>query len=251
MNQALELALAALAACAAGCTNAIAGGGTLISFPALSAVGLGAVQANATSSVALLPGYYGGLLAQRQELRALQMPKRPQLIAAAIGGLTGSVLLLTTGETAFRSIVPFLILVACLLLGFQDRLRNWLNTGAERHDRLGWQVGAVGVASVYGGYFGAGLGIIFLAILGLFCELSLTKLNPFRQALSVAASTASVSLLVFSGRVEWRFVAVMAPASLIGGNVGGRLAGRVPATTLRSIVIAVGVIVATVYLINN
>ena len=242
---------AAGAAMGAGMVNAIAGGGTLISFPMLTAIGVPSVRANATNSVALLPGYLGGAIAQRQDLTGLSRSVRPQLIAAAIGGLCGSILLIITSDAVFRQIVPYLILAACVLLGTQDRLRAWLFADGDVHEKhVNAQVASIGVAAVYGGYFGAGLSIMFLAILGLFSDLPLNRLNAVKQLLAVVASAASVAFLVFSGRVEWSLVAVMAPASLIGGNIGGRLASRLPPKRLRVGVICFGVVAAIIYLLK-
>ena len=237
---------------AAGFVNAIAGGGTLISFPLLTLIGVPAVRANATSSVALLPGYLGGSYAQRNDLSGLGRTMRPRLIASAVGGFTGAVLLRVTSEAAFRQVVPFLILAACLLLAAQDRLRQRLFADGDGHaDHRVAQTAAVGFAAIYGGYFGAGLGIMFMAILGLFSTLAINRLNAVKQMLSVAASTASVAFLVFSGKVEWSLVAVMAPAALVGGSLGGRVASRIPPKKLRMVVITFGFAAAIVYLVKS
>lgn len=240
---------AGLAAIAAGAVNAVAGGGTLITFPVMTAIGVPAIRANATNTVSLCPGYIGGTYAQRKDLDGLVKGLRPQLIAAALGGLGGSILLIVTSEAVFRQIVPFLILTACALLGFQDRLRAWLfarSTQSRSHEVL--EVGATALAAVYGGYFGAGLGIMLIAVLGLFSDLPFTRLNAVKQLLSLVVNVCAASFLVFSGKIEWTLVAVMAPASLIGGHFGGRLAGVLPPKRLRACVIVFGVIVAMIYL---
>ena len=240
---------AGLAAVAAGAVNAIAGGGTLITFPVMTAIGIPAIRANATNTVSLCPGYIGGTYAQRKDLDGLVKGLRPQLIAAALGGLGGSILLIVTSEAVFRQIVPFLILTACALLGFQDRLRSWLFArSSEPRSHAVLEVGATALAAVYGGYFGAGLGIMLIAVLGLFSELPFTRLNAVKQLLSFVVNVCAASFLVFSGKIEWTLVAVMAPASLIGGHFGGRLAGVLPPKRLRACVIVFGVIVAMIYL---
>jgi uncharacterized membrane protein YfcA len=230
----------------AGIVNAIAGGGTLISFPAMTAVGVPTVHANATNTVSLTPGYIGGTFAQRKELEGLGRQLRPQLFVSAACGLAGSILLVISSEAVFRSIVPFLILAACFLLAVQVPLRKRL-FGGERHAHPALQLGAIGVASVYGGYFGAGLGIMLMAVLGLFSDHPLTKVNAVKQLLSIAVNLCAASFLVFSGKVEWGLVAVMAPCALLGGNLGGRLAGVIPPGRLRACVVVYGVIVAIVY----
>ena len=120
---ALAHVAAGCAALVAGAVNALAGGGTLITFPVLTAIGVPAIRANATNTVSLSPGYVGGTYAQRRDLAGLGSSLRPQLVASAFGGLAGSILLIVTSEAVFRSIVPFLILAACGLLAAQDRLR--------------------------------------------------------------------------------------------------------------------------------
>ncbi|MEO8266296.1 MAG: sulfite exporter TauE/SafE family protein [Ilumatobacteraceae bacterium] len=242
---------AGAAAVGAGVVNAVAGGGTLISFPVLTAIGIPSIRANATNTVALCPGYVGGTYAQRADLTGLRRVLRPQLVAAVLGGLAGSVLLIVSSEAVFRQIVPFLILAACALLAVQDRLRRWL-LSRTRHvgSHAVLEVSAVTVASIYGGYFGAGLGIMLMAVLGLFSELPFNRLNAVKQMLSLLVNISAASFLVFSGKVEWTIVAVMAPASLLGGHLGGRVASSLPPEKMRAAVIAFGVVVAIVYLVR-
>ena len=242
---------AGLAAVGGGLVNAIAGGGTLITFPVLTALGVPSVRANATNTVSLLPGYLGGVSAQRKDLTGLSRTIRPQLVASALGGLAGSILLIVTSESVFRQIVPFLILSACVLLGVQDRLRAWIFKEGEAHpEHLALQVISVGLAAVYGGYFGAGLGIMLIAVLGLFSDLALTRLNAIKLLLAFVINFAAAAFLVFSGKIEWTLVAVMAPAALLGGNLGGRVAGSLPPKKLRAFVIMFGVIVSIIYFVK-
>jgi uncharacterized protein len=242
---------AVAAAVAAGLVNAIAGGGTLISFPVLTAIGVPAIRANATNTVSLCPGYIGGTIAQRADLAGVQRGIRPQLVAAVLGGLLGSILLIVSSEAVFRQIVPFLILAACALLATQDRLRRWLAArSAGRRSHAVLELCAVTGASIYGGYFGAGLGIMLMAVLGLFSDLPFNRLNAVKQLLSFLVNVSAAAFLVFSGKVEWTLVVVMAPASLIGGHLGGKLASSLPPKKLRAAVIALGVVVAVVYLVR-
>jgi uncharacterized membrane protein YfcA len=239
------------AAVAAGIVNAVAGGGTLISFPVMTAVGVPTVRANATNTVSLCPGYIGGTYAQRKDLAGLQQQLRPQLVAAALGGLGGSILLIVTSEAVFRQIVPFLILAAAILLATQNKIRAWLlgRTGGHGSHHV-LEVGAVGLAAIYGGYFGAGLGIMLMAVLGLFSELPFTRLNAVKQLLAAVVNVFAAAFLVFSGKVEWSLVVVMAPCSLIGGQIGGRVAGSLPPEKLRAGVIVFAFVVAIVYLVR-
>lgn len=242
---------AGLGAAGAGLVNAVAGGGTLISFPILTAIGVPAICANATNTVSLCPGYIGGTYAQRADLAGLRRGLRPQLIAAALGGLVGSILLISSSEAVFRQIVPFLILGACALLGVQDRLRLWLSSRRrEGQSHAALELAAVSVASVYGGYFGAGLGIMLIAVLGLFSELPFNKLNAVKQLLSFLVNISAALFLVFSGKIVWSLVLVMAPASLVGGHFGGSVATKLPPKKMRAAVIVFGVVVAIVYLVK-
>jgi len=244
-----------LAALVAGAINALAGGGTLISFPVLIAVGVPSVASNITNTVALLPGYMGGTFAQWSDIKS-QM-KRLWLIlpASLVGGLLGGILLVFTGEKVFRQIVPYLILLASLLLAVQDPVRAWLvKRAAEKgHEQVSpfWSILPIGLASVYGGYFGAGLSVIVLAALGLTTDESLTKLNALKQAVSFSVNIAAAIFFLFSGYVVWNVVLVMAICALIGGWLGGKLAGAIKPSTLRWLVVSIGFIVGIIYLIRG
>ena len=251
----LDLTGLVIAAVAAGVVNALAGGGTLITFPALLALGVPPITANVTNTVALCPGYIGGTLAQRKDL----LGQRPRLLillpAALIGGLIGGALLLQSGERLFRDLVPFLILFAAVLLAIQDPVRAWLTRGpvsrasGNRLERVSWL--PVGLVAIYGGYFGAGASVMFLAALGITIEDSLTRLNALKQSIAVGTSVAAALFLVFSGQVVWSAAAVMAVGALLGGALGGRLAGRVKPLILRWIVVSIGVIVAVIYFVRG
>ena len=250
---ATDLALAGLAAVAGGVINALAGGGTLVTFPTLTALGLPAVAANVTNTIALAPGHLGATLAQRRELAGQRARVRRLVPAALLGGLAGGLLLLFTTERVFRRLVPFLILLASALLAVQEPVRRWLlrRLGTRRASHEGLVVLPVFAASVYGGYFGAGLSVIVLAALGLVVEDSLTRLNATKQAIGFAANAAAAALFLFSGQVHWPAAAVMLVAAVGGGWLGGRLAGRVRPSTLRAVVVTVGLVVGVVYLVRG
>lgn len=253
MTDPLDLILVALAAVAAGAVNALAGGGTLITFPALLAVGIPAVAANVTSTVALCPGYLGATLAQRDDLRGQRRRLWTLLPASALGGVGGAVLLLRTDEQVFRALVPYLILLAAALLAAQDPLRAWLvrHRGAP-HGRGHEGAAALAVAggAVYGGYFGAGLGVIVLAVLGLALDDSLTRLNALKQAVSLAVNVAAAVFFVFRGQPVWSVALVMAVGALAGGALGGRVASRIRPQALRRVVVALGAAVGVAYLLR-
>jgi uncharacterized membrane protein YfcA len=251
-----DLLLVTLAAVGAGLVNALAGGGTLITFPALLAVGVPAVAANVTNTIALTPGYLGATLAQRRDL-AGQRPRLLLLLPAALaGGLAGGLLLLATSERTFQGLVPYLILLASALLAAQKPVRAWVQrrmakgaTGARR-PRGSAALLPIAVAAVYGGYFGAGLSVILLAVLALALEDTLTRLNALKQSLAFAANTAAAVLFVFSGRAVWPVAGAMAVGAVTGGVLGGRLASRVEPETLRVAVVAIGVLVGVFYLLD-
>jgi len=249
----LEFGLVGLAAVAGGAVNALAGGGTLITFPMLIALGVPAVASNVTNTVALCPGYLGGTLAQLNDLHGNK--KRLWLLAPAgvLGGVAGGVLLLNTSEHLFRSMVPFLILLAAGLLAVQEPLRAWIarRGGHSRSSRANEAliVLPVALAAVYGGYFGAGLSVIVLAVLGLVLDDSLTRLNALKQILSFSINMAAAIFFLFSGQVVWPVALVMAVGALMGGVLGGRLAGWIRPNVLRWIVVSAGVVIAVLYMV--
>ncbi len=251
MLSGLDYVLVGLAAVAAGAVNALAGGGTLFTFPMLTAVGVPAVAANVTNTVALCPGYLGATFAQAKDLRGQQSRAWLLLPAAALGGIAGGVLLLNSGERLFRTLVPYLILLASVLLAVQDPVRRWLAARAgQAHAPAGAKAAAAvatGLAAVYGGYFGAGLSVIVLAVLALTLDDTLTRLNALKQAVAFATNVAAAIFFLFSGEVHWSAAGVMAVGALAGGSIGGRLAGRIAPSTLRAVVVCVGVVVALVY----
>ncbi len=239
----LDFVLLFGAALLAGATNALAGGGAIFTFPALIAVGVPPLAANITNTVASCPGYVGGVWGQRRDL-AGQSRRALWLVPAAVaGGVAGGVLLLQTPAALFEDLVPWLVIAACLLMALQGRIRRLLT---ERRRLIG-MAGAllpVLIAGIYGGYFGAGLSIMFLAVLGLAIDDSLTRLNALKQLLSLAVNVAAALLFAGTAAVIWPAALVMAVGSLAGGVIGGRMASLIDPDRLRMIVIAVGVIVA-------
>jgi uncharacterized protein len=266
-----QLLLLAAAALLAGAVNAVAGGGSLLSFPALLAVGYPAITANVTNSVALTPGYFGGTLGYRRELAG----QRRRIVAlgatSAIGAVVGAFLLLVSSAELFERIVPFLIFLACGLLAVQTRLARLVRNhragdgdqepsdqepgdpepddpqpadpaaGPDRH--TGPLFAAQFLAAVYGAYFGAGVGIMMLAILGIFLSDSLQRLNALKGLLSFLISLVAAVYFALFADVSWVAVAVMAVASLLGGQLGVLLARRLDDQILRWLVIAFGVAV--------
>jgi uncharacterized membrane protein YfcA len=247
--------LAGLAAVAAGIVNALAGGGTLITFPVLTALGLPALSANVTNTVALCPGYLGGTYSQRNDLRGQSRRLWMFLPVSVLGGVAGGVLLIYSGERVFREIVPYLILLAAGLLACQGTLRKWILRRSGKTEPADmqdiWALLMVIPAAVYGGYFGAGVGVILLAVLGLTLEDSLTRLNALKQAMSFSLNMAAAIFFLFSGQVNWPVALVMVSGALAGGMLGGRFAGSIRPGLLRWIVVTIGVIVAVLFFVRN
>jgi uncharacterized membrane protein YfcA len=308
---ALDYLAAAGAAGAAGAINALAGGGTLVSFPTLVALGVPPVAANVTNTVALVPGYLAGSWTQREDLRPQLKRARSLAAVAAAGGLGGSVLLVTIPGHAFRVAVPYLILASCLLLFGQDRLRQLVRPvgagGGEMGDGDAGELGldpagerdrepgldpagerdrepgldpagerdsdlasrqrqpargaappdairwgpllplSVFAAAVYGGFFGAGLGIMLLAVLGMFSVESLVQVNALKQVLQFVINLVAAALFAFSGHVRWDLAPIMAAASLVGGVLGSRLVRVIDGDALRWVVVVAGVGIAVAF----
>lgn len=250
-----QYGLISLAALLAGLVNALAGGGTLISFPVLVAVGLPAVAANVNNTVSLVPGYLGAAYAQRKDLLEQKERLIYYLPAALAGGIIGGILLLFSGERLFRSLIPYLILLASVLLALSDVIRGWVGQRSERKMNLHLSriltILPIGLAAVYGGYFGAGLSVVYLAVLGIMLSDSLIKLNALKQTLSFVTNTAAAVFFLFSGQVIWPVALVMAVSSLVGGILGGKLAGRVKPSTLRWLVVGIGFTIGLIYLFRS
>jgi uncharacterized membrane protein YfcA len=207
------------------------------------------VAANVTNTVALFPGYIGGIIGQARDLKGQR--SRVLLLAplAFVGGLLGGYLILISSEKLFQALVPWLLLGGCALLGIQDRIRGALQRRSGALG-IGWAIVPVFLAAIYGGYFGAGLSVIFLAVLGLTIDDSLTRLNGLKQALSLSANLSAVLIFAGSGLIVWSAAAAMAAGSLVGGALGGRLASVVSPFVLRAIVMTIGVGVAVLFIVR-
>ncbi|MGY1752530.1 sulfite exporter TauE/SafE family protein [Blastococcus sp. SYSU D01042] len=243
---ATDLVIAAAVAFLAGGVNSIAGGGSLILFPTLVALGLGTVEANVTNSVAQWPGYLGGVAGFRAEYAGQRRRLLRLGAVAVLGGTAGCVLLLTTPSEAFDVVVPVLVLLASSLLAVQPlvtrRLRRTQADGGATRDPA-WLYVALFLATAYGGYFGGALGVILVGVLGLALQ-RLPLANALKSALSAVTATVTVVVFGIFGEVHWVVVAVAAPASLLGGFLGARIATRIPATALRALIVTFGVAVS-------
>jgi uncharacterized membrane protein YfcA len=231
----------------AGAVNAVAGGGSLITFPALLAAGYPSITANVTNSIAVLPGYVGGSLAYRRELAGQGARIRALAATSAAGAAAGAALLLVSPASVFEAIVPWLILGACGLLAVQPRIAAAARRGRGRSPLV--LHAALFVATVYGGYFGAGLGIMLLAILGVFVDDDLQRLNALKGVLSLLVAVVTAVGFALFGPVAWDAAAIVGVTCLAGGAAGVGVARRLPAAVLRGLVIAYGVGVAIALLV--
>jgi len=244
------LAIVGAAAFAGGLVNAIAGGGSLITFPVLVAIGLPAVTASLTNTVAMCPGYLGATIAQRRDLAGQRGRAWRVLPGAALGGVAGALLLLHTSDASFDVAVPYLILFAAALLAAQEPLRRWLVGRSRTPHSEAWAAVPVALAAIYGGYFGAGMGVMVLAALAVVLDDTLTRANALKQTVSLVVNVAAAIVFLGSGRIDWTIAVVMMAGALIGGAVGGLVASRVPPVILRWTVVVVAVAVAIAYFVK-
>lgn len=245
----LEYIVLILAGFGAGVVNTIAGGGTFLTFPALVWAGVPPVAANATSTVAVFPGYLGGTLGYIAELKTLSRRQLIRLTAVTLaGGLAGSLLLLVSSNEAFSLIVPFLLLFATTAFLFGGRLKAW----AERAAGGFRPEGAVGLflVSLYGGYFNGGLGIVLLALFALWGWRDIHVMNGVKSGLSFALSAISVVTFAVAGIVVWPMAMVMMVAAIIGGYAGAHVAKAIPAWVVRAIVVTIGYGMSVIFLLR-
>jgi hypothetical protein len=246
----VEVVLLIVAGLAAGAVNAIAGGGSLITFPTLIAIGLPPVAANVTNSIAVCPGYLSSVVGSRADLGGQGRWLRTLIPTCVVGAVLGCGLLLGTPARAFEVVVPFLVLAAAATLAFQRRLRNLVGhprTVAARRQAVTVHA-VVFVGAIYGGYFGAALGVMLVAALALVLDESLNRINALKNVLSATAGVVTVVVFAIFGPVHWGAALTLAPATVIGGYAGARLARRLPAPLLRALIVAFGTVIGLVLL---
>ena len=246
--------IAFFAALAAGFVNAIAGGGTLITFPVLVALGIPPVAANITNTIALCPGYFGGTYAQRKDFLSQKTHLWFVIPSAIIGGICGGVLLLCTSENTFRIFIPYLILTATIILALQKILKNYISKrkpiNTSKKSSYFLIIIFVFFSSIYGGYFGAGLGVILMAIFGLIFNDSLIRINALKQATSFCINVTAAIYFCFSGLVNWPIICTMLIAALCGGTLGGKLVNKINPEILRIIIITAGIIISMLFFLK-
>ncbi|MBT2388025.1 sulfite exporter TauE/SafE family protein [Streptomyces sp. ISL-1] len=241
--QALETAALAAAAVAAGGINAVVGSGTLITFPTLLAFGCPPILANVSNTIGLVPGVISAAYGYRKELKG-QLPRLMKFGGAALaGGLGGAILLLQLPADTFRAIVPILILLACVLVLLQPRLNEWLKQRREGDREDGgvpvW-IGVLGTG-IYGGYFGAAQGVLFMGLFGTFLRDDLQRLNAVKNVLAALVNGIAAAVFIAATDVDWTAAGVIALGSTLGGLLGARVGRRMPPTVLRGVIVAVGV----------
>ncbi len=239
----LHLAAAGGAAFLAGTINSVAGGGTLVSFPTLIWLGLNSVTANATSTVAIWPGSLGGMWGYRRELKTANPRMLALVIPSLIGGITGALLLRFTPPAVFDRLVPFLILFATLLFMAQEPVQRKLKTTGG-HISLGPAMLFQFFVALYGGYFGAGIGILMLAALSILGLTDIHQMNGLKNFFALCINGVAAIYFMAMGMVYWPDVLVMAIGAILGGYTCAGVARRLGRTAVRRIVIGVGFFMA-------
>ncbi|MFO1138797.1 MAG: sulfite exporter TauE/SafE family protein [Paracoccus sp. (in: a-proteobacteria)] len=222
-----------------GMLNAVAGGGTFITFPALVASGVPVVSANATSTVAALPGYLAAAIGFRHDIARIERRLVLRLtLWTLVGGVIGSSLLLVSSNKAFSALVPFLLLGATSIFVWGARVREW--AAQHRSMVVPFGAGTMVPVAIYGGYFNGGLGIVLLALFALWGMTDLNQMNGLKSWLSFALSVISFAIFAIGGQVAWLPAAVMSVGTILGGYLGAPVARRIPVPWLRALIAAIG-----------
>ena len=253
-------ALAVLAAgMTAGTVNTVVGSGSLVTFPTLLALGYSPIVANVTNTVGLVPGSISGAIGYRRELSGQRARLLRLGAASLLGGLAGAILLLNLDEGVFETAVPVLIGLGCLLVVVQPRLSAWMRRRSDErpHPHGSWPtLVGIGLASVYGGYFGAAQGVIYMAVLGLGVEDALQRLNATKNVLAALVNGIAAlffcfaPLFGFAANVDWWAAAALAVGSTVGGQLGATVGRRLPDWLLRSFIVVVGVAAITAFVLD-
>ncbi len=228
---------------AAGAINTVVGSGTLITFPVLIALGYQPLVANVSNNIGLVPGAFTGVYGYRRELRGQRRRIINLGIFSLIGGVVGATLLLVLPSSAFDAIVPALIALALVLVVVQPRLDRALAEHRHPHgERRPALRGAIGASGVYGGYFGAGQGILLIGILGIAIDDGLQRLNGLKNVLAGLVNLTAGVIFVFAAHVDWGVAGVIAAGSILGAMLGARYGRRLSPTALRVLIVIVGTV---------
>ena len=241
------------AAFAAGVLNAIAGGGSFLTFPALVFAGVPPIEANATSALAVSPGYLGSTLGFKPELRELPVRRlRRELLISAVGGVTGALLLLVTPSRLFSDIVPWLLLFATVLFAAGPALAKGAQAVSGNGQGLArWREAGLLVVAVYGGYFNGGLGILLMALYTVIGESRLNTVNALKNINSLVLSWVSVIAFIAAGAIAWREGVLMMLAATAGGYMGARWSKRLPVRWVRYGVIVTGLVMTGLFFLKT
>ncbi|KUL30784.1 sulfite exporter TauE/SafE family protein [Actinoplanes awajinensis] len=247
-----EAVLLLVAGLGAGTVNAIAGGGSLLTFPAMLAIGMPPVAANVSNALAVAPGYGASVLGSRADLIGQGRRILRVIPTALLGALGGCLLLLNTPRRVFDLVVPFLVIGAALTLAGQTRLRALVGHPQQVSPRRATVMlhTAVFLCALYGGYFNAALGVLLVAGLALVLDETLARVSALKNLLSALIGVVTIAVYSIFGPVNWAAVAVIAPATIVGGYLGARVARRLPAAVLRTVIVAFGLTVGTVLLVR-
>ncbi|WP_433871631.1 sulfite exporter TauE/SafE family protein [Saccharopolyspora sp. CA-218241] len=249
LTESLELALLIVVGFFSGAINAVAGGGSLLVFPALLATGMPPLVANVTNSVAQGPGFVGAAVSQRADLKDSRKRLWLTTGAAAVGSAIGCVLLLVLPGSVFDAVVPALVGLSAVLMAFQTTIRRWMGSPeAGGSDRLVLLTIGIFLASIYGGYFGGARSVILIAVLVLAASDVMRRLNALKSWLGMVGSAVTLVVYALVAPVDWIAVLTLVPTTVLGGFVGGKLAQRLPANFLRYLVVVIAAAVA-VYLV--
>jgi uncharacterized protein len=242
-------ALLAAAAFAAGVLNAIAGGGSFLTFPALVFSGVPPIVANATSALAVSPGYLGSTLGFKAELRELPRQRlQREMVISAVGGVAGALLLLVTPGQLFSGIVPWLLLFATVLFAAGPRIAQWARGASQSGSGLArWREPGLLAVAIYGGYFNGGLGILLMALYSVVGETRLNTVNALKNLNSLVLSWLSVAAFVVAGAIAWKEGLLMMVAATAGGYFGARWSKRLPVAWVRRGVIATGLVMTGLF----
>ena len=248
-----DIAILLAAAFVAGALNAVAGGGSFLTLPALVFTGVPPVVANATGTVALLPGYAAGAWGFKDDMQAPPgLSMKAVVLLALVGGAAGAALLLFTPDATFRKIVPWLLLAATAMFAFGPQLRAWASKGqaSAAPSAAKAAVGMLAV-SIYGGYFNGGLGILLLALLGLLGQTNLNAMNGTKNLVSALLTAIAVAIYAAGGVVQWKQALIMMVAATLGGYLGARVARKIPANWLRGGIVVVGLVMAILFFLKG
>ena len=249
----MDTILLLTAAFVAGALNAVAGGGSFLTLPALVFTGVPPVAANATGTVALLPGYVASIAGSREDMEpapGLSMPL--VIVLSLIGGVLGAALLLVTSEAAFNRLIPWLLLAATAMFAFGPQLRRWADghrAGGAQASRAKAVAGLLLVAG-YGGYFNGGMGILMLALFGLLGQTKLNAMNAIKNLVSTLLTAIAVAIYAVGGIVQWKEALIMMVAATLGGYLGARGARKLPPAVLRWSIVVIGLVMTVLFFIK-